>query len=110
MVDELDEYLQEGSPFLHEVDLVLLNAVIRDLFLEQGYYTGEAIAKVLSLAEASSIFGAIARNPGKDTFATLEEQKNVGEYITGFSRPFSLLLLAYGGLQTGLGGAKKINS
>ncbi|HWS83237.1 MAG TPA: hypothetical protein VN207_03165, partial [Ktedonobacteraceae bacterium] len=111
MVDELDEYLQDGSPFLREVDLSLLNAVIRDLFLEQNYYIGEAIAKVLSLGEFSSAWGAIAANHGKYAFTSLEEmQENVGEYMTGFGRPFSLLLLAYTGLQTGLGGARKLNS
>lgn len=111
MVDELDEYLQEGSPFLREVDLSLLNAVVRDLFLEQHYYIGEAIAKGLSLGEVSSVLGSIAKSRDKYPFTSVEEmQNNVGEYITGFSRPFSLLLLAYSGLQTGLGGAKKINS
>lgn len=111
MADELDEYLQVGSPFLREVDLSLLNAVIRDLFLEQDYNVSQALAKPLILIEATSVLGAISKNPGKYVPTTQKQlRRDMAEYYIGFTRPFRLLQLACLARQTGLEQAKKLHS
>src|SRR5712692_5435645 len=111
MLDELDEYLQEGSPFLREMDLFSLNAVIRDLFLEQDYYVGEAIAKRLSQGGLLSLSDIFTEKNSKYKYTTEENaRKDLLEYLKGFMRPSSLLLSAYFGLRAGLGGARKMNA
>jgi CHAT domain-containing protein len=111
MIDDLDEYLQDGSPFLREVDLSILDSIISDLFLEQHYDISQALAKVLILREATSVLGAISKNPGKYVPTTPEQlRRDMAEYYIGFIRPFRLLQLALLARQTGLEKAKEIHS
>ncbi len=98
MSSELDRYLQDDSPFLPEVDLRLLNAIIRDLFLEQGYRTGEAIARglvtgiaLLTSSLTSSVVEALSGKPDK----RIETMGDLAEYARGFTLPLRLLQIAY---------------
>lgn len=111
MTNDLDEYLQDESPFLRNVNISALERIIRDLFLEQDYNVSQALAKELILVEATSVLGAISKNPGKYVLTTQEQlRRDMAEYYIGFTRPFRLLQLASLARQTGLEQAKKLHS
>ena len=111
MIDDLDEYLQDGSPFLREVNLSTLDPIISNLFLEQDYSVIQALAKWIFAGEATSVWGAIGKNPGKYLPTTQEQVfRDMAEYSKGFLRPFRLLQLALLARRTGLEQAKEIHS
>ncbi len=98
MMSEIERFLHGRDPFLPSVDLKLLNLIIRDLLLEQGYYEGEAIAKGLLLTGALSVIEPFTRKHG-DGQSMVE---NFAHYASGFNRPLRLLQLSYAGLAEGL--------
>ncbi len=54
-----NQYLKQGSPLKLSINLGLLNAIIRDIFLEQDYQPGEAIAKGLVINGNTSSLKAV---------------------------------------------------
>jgi len=108
MDTELSHYFRDGSPFLPDVELEILNPIIRDLALEQGYFMGEAIAKGLGIIGSTNAVWALSRKSSKRS----AKPEDLAEYFRGFHRPLSLLMIAYAGLveENGLEAAQKILS
>jgi len=80
--NEFEEYLYPGSPFLPGIDFGLLNPIIRDLTLVEGYSLGEAVAKGL---------GLLGHYTGDSKRFQQIGPENALEYTRGFTRPLRLL-------------------
>lgn len=89
--------------FSLDLDLDTLNSIVRDMFLEQQYPLGEAIAKYL---ESIGLIAAASQFPfrvAKGFQATFEDNKR---FIEGWWRPIGLLRMAYSTVWGGLDVAK----
>src|SRR5436853_7852318 len=90
----LDYYLGAESPFLPKVEFSALNSILRDVSLEQGYWLGEAIAKALGVHRAFLGAQVLSRTSGQHT----SNPQDAKDYLSGFSHPLDVLVLAYAGL------------
>lgn len=82
IANEFEGYLYPGSPFLPGIDFGLLNPIIRDMTLAEGYSLGEAIAKGL---------GLVGYYTGDSKRFQRIGPENALEYTRGFTRLLRLL-------------------
>ena len=96
MTSDLDRFLYPGSPFLPEVEPIVLGWIMSDFKKDPSYYPGEAIAKRL---------GQVAILQSAKVLCEIGEFKmvprDVAQYVSGFDRPLLLTQIAYAGAVEG---------
>src|SRR5579864_2411283 len=97
MVDELDDYLQDGSLFLPDVTLSVVNSIIKTVYLEPSYFVGHDVARGIFGSGGELAIRARTEYSSKRT-ATQQDLEDyiedLMEYVEGYTRPLQLLLIA----------------